>query len=166
MTNQTRGILRYLFVVLFGVFLHFAYELSGENPIVGLFALVNESVWEHLKLIFFPMLVLTVWDLFTSHRNNLCFLPARTIGILSGMTFIVVVFYTVTGVIGANIGWINIVIYLLGVAFAFWVEKKNIKICKPISPKAAIVILVVFIILFIIFTIAPPALGIFIPPTI
>lgn len=163
MTNRTRVILRYLFVVLLGVFLHFAYELSGENPIVGLFALVNESIWEHLKLLFFPMLVLTLWDLFTTQKNNLCFLPARTLGILAGFAFIVVVFYTVTGILGFNVAWLNILIYLLGVAVAFWVEKKRYSCCNNISVKVAIAILILFIILFIIFTIAPPALGIFIP---
>lgn len=164
MNNRTRIILRYLFVVLLGVFLHFAYELSGENPIVGLFALVNESVWEHLKLLFFPMLVLTLWDLFTTQKNNLCFLSARTLGILAGLAFIVVVFYTVTGILGFILAWINILIYLLGVAFAFWVEKKLCNRCNTISVKLAIAILILFILLFIIFTIAPPALGIFIPP--
>ena len=165
MTNRTRIFLRYLFVVLLGIFLHFAYELSGENPIVGLLALVNESVWEHLKLLFFPMLVLTIWDTFVTQRNNLCFLPARTIGILGGLIFIVVVFYTVTGVIGANIAYVNILIYLLGVAFAFGVEKKQNCKCIRFSITSTIGILVLLFILFIIFTIAPPALGIFIPIT-
>lgn len=163
MNNRTRIILRYLFVVLLGVFLHFAYELSGENPIVGLFALVNESIWEHLKLLFFPMLVLTLWDLFTTQRNNLCFLPARTLGILAGMAFIVVVYYTLTGILGFQLAWLNILIFLLGVAFAFWVEKKLAHKCNTISVKVAIAILIILIILFIVFTIAPPALGIFIP---
>ena len=163
MNNRTRIILRYLFVVLLGVFLHFAYELSGENPIVGLFALVNESVWEHLKLIYFPFLALTIWDSFTNYRNNLNFLPARTIGILAGLIFIVVVFYTITGILGFNVAWLNILIYLLAVAFAFWVEKRVVNACCIISVKFAILILIILLILFIVFTIAPPALGIFIP---
>ncbi len=165
MTNRTRIFLRYLFVVLLGIFLHFAYELSGENPIVGLFALVNESVWEHLKLLFFPMILLTIWDAVITQRNNLCFLPTRTIGILSGLIFIVVVFYTVTGIIGMNIAFVNILIFLLGVAFAFWVEKKQSCKCLRLSVTLAIGILILFVILFIIFTIAPPTLGLFIPIT-
>ena len=165
MTNRTRVFLRYLFVVLLGVFLHFAYQLSGENPIVGLFALVNESIWEHLKLLFFPMLLLTIWDTFTTQRNNLCFLPARTIGILAGLAFIVVVFYTISGIIGTNSAFVNILIFLLAVAFAFWVEKKQNRKCVHLSVTLAIGILILFIILFIIFTIAPPALGIFVPIT-
>jgi len=165
MSNRTRIFLRYLFVVLFGVFLHFAYQLSGENLIVGLFAPVNESVWEHLKLLFFPMLVLTIWDTFVTQRNNLRFLPARTIGILAGLLFIIVVFYTVSGVIGTNFAFVDILIYLLGAAFAFLVEKKQCRKCVRLSVALAIGILVLLTILFIIFTIAPPALGIFIPMT-
>lgn len=163
MNQRTRFFIRYLFVVLFGVFLHFAYELSGNNPIVGLFAPVNESVWEHLKLLFFPMLTLTIWDLFITNRNNLNFLPARTIGILSGLAFIVVLYYTITGIIGMDIAWINIVIYLLAILYAFWLERKICSRCRGLSITWAIIVLIVFIILFIIFTIAPPPLGIFIP---
>ena len=163
MQNRTRFIIRYLFVVLLGVFLHFAYELSGENPIVGLFALVSESVWEHLKLIFFPMLVLTLWDLTTTHKNNPCFLPSRTLGILAGFLFTIIVFYTITGILGFNVAWVNILIYLLAVVFAFWVEKKLCTKCPPISIATSVAILVVLVILFFIFTIAPPDLGIFTP---
>ncbi len=163
MNQRTRNFLRYLFVVLLGVFLHFAYELSGENPIVGLFATVNESVWEHLKLIFFPMLVLSIWDMFHTQKNSLCFLPARTLGILAGMAFIVVAFYTITGILGFMVDWINILLYLLGMFIVFWVEKKLQHSCNTISVKLAIVLWIFFIILFIIFTIAPPALGIFVP---
>lgn len=166
MNQRTRIILRYLVVVLLGIFLHYAYELTGENPIVGLFALVNESIWEHLKLVFFPMLALTIWDSFTNQKNNLCFLPARTLGILSGLAFIVVVYYTITGILGFQTAWLNILIYLLAVAFAFKVEKKLSTRCNTISIKLAIALLILFTILFIIFTIAPPALGIFIPITV
>ena len=165
MNRLTRFFLRYLFVVLLGVLLHFAYELSGENPVVGLFALVSESVWEHLKLIFFPMLVLTLWDMFTNQRNNLCFLPARTLSTLAGITFVVITYYTVTGILGFQTAWINILIYLLRVLVVFFIEKKLCRRCNAISVKLAIVLWVLFILLFIIFTIAPAALGIFVPPT-
>lgn len=164
MTNRTRIIVRYLFIVLLGVFLHFAYELSGENPIVGLFALVNESVWEHLKLLFFPFLILTIWDSFTRYRNNLAFLPARTLSLLFGIAFILVAFYTISGIIGENIAWINILIFLLAVAVVFFFDVRLCRRCIRISIPFAIAIWVTLAILFIIFTIAPPALGIFIPP--
>ena len=43
-------------VVVLGCLNHFIYEWTGESPISALFCPVNESVWEHLKLLFFPYL--------------------------------------------------------------------------------------------------------------
>lgn len=163
MNNKTRCILRYLFVVLLGLILFFAFDLSGGNLIVGLFAPINNSVWETLKLIFFPLLVLTIWDLFTSYRNNTTFLPARTIGILAAMTFYVVSFYTIFGIIGTVLFWVAIVIYLASIAYAFLVERKVCGKNKWLTTTISIVILIVLVILFVVFTLAPPALGIFIP---
>ena len=50
------NLFRFIFISVLGVLLHFTYEWSGNNPIVGLFSATNESTWEHLKLLFFPML--------------------------------------------------------------------------------------------------------------
>jgi hypothetical protein len=40
------------FIAFLGTALHFTYELSGRNIMVAPFSAVNESVWEHLKLVF------------------------------------------------------------------------------------------------------------------
>ena len=53
-----------LFVAIFGTLLHFMYEWSGHKRFVSIFAAVNESTWEHLKLVFFPMLLTTIIGLF------------------------------------------------------------------------------------------------------
>ena len=47
------------FVLITGSLAHFLYGWSGNNHIVGLFTPVSESIWEHMKLIFFPMLIYT-----------------------------------------------------------------------------------------------------------
>ncbi|MDD7025196.1 MAG: DUF6512 family protein, partial [Oscillospiraceae bacterium] len=46
-----------LFVIITGTISHFVYEWSQNNFILGLFFPVNESTWEHMKLLFFPMLI-------------------------------------------------------------------------------------------------------------
>ncbi len=46
-----------LFVLITGSLAHFLYDWSGNNLIIGLFSPVSESIWEHMKLIFFPMLI-------------------------------------------------------------------------------------------------------------
>ena len=43
------------FAIALGTLLHFTFEWSGNNPVVGIFSAVNESTWEHLKILFFPM---------------------------------------------------------------------------------------------------------------
>ena len=48
-----------LAVILLGSLSHFLYELSGGAAIFALFCPINESVWEHLKLLFFPFLFIT-----------------------------------------------------------------------------------------------------------
>ena len=42
--------------ILAGSALHFLYDL-WPNPLTAVFAPVNESVWEHLKLLYAPFLV-------------------------------------------------------------------------------------------------------------
>ena len=80
------NLFRFIFISVLGVLLHFTYEWSGDNAVVGLFSAVNESTWEHLKLLFFPFLLLTILEVLL--RGNMLpeqFLPARVLGILAGM---------------------------------------------------------------------------------
>ena len=75
------NLFRFIFISVLGVLLHFTYEWSGDNAVVGLFSAVNESTWEHLKLLFFPFLLLTILEVLL--RGNMLpeqFLPAREIG--------------------------------------------------------------------------------------
>ena len=43
-----------------GTLLHFVYEWTGGNPLIAAFCAVNESTWEHMKLLAVPWLVWTV----------------------------------------------------------------------------------------------------------
>ena len=45
----------YIAVTVLGTLLHFVYGWSSSNMLVGLFAAVNESTWEHMKLAFYPI---------------------------------------------------------------------------------------------------------------
>ena len=97
-----------IFVIILGTTLHFSYTWSKSNSIVGLFSAINESTWEHLKLLFFPMLITTIigYLIFKDIFPN--FLSSKTIGILSAMLSTVILFYTYTGIIGTNYAFINI----------------------------------------------------------
>lgn len=161
MTHFKKHIIPYIFVTGLGVLAHFTYEWSGKNSIVGLFSPVNESTWEHLKLIFFPMLLLTVWNILSSHRGDYDFLPARTTGILAAMGFTIVTFYTYIGVIGHNIDFINIIIYFLAVAFGFWVENRMYEKTGFLNPRTSLAVLFIVTLLFALFSYMTPHIGIF-----
>jgi hypothetical protein len=45
------------FIIFLGSAFHFTYEFSGRFAFVGVFSAVNESVWEHLKLAFWPSVI-------------------------------------------------------------------------------------------------------------
>lgn len=122
---------------ILGVLAHFAYDFFGQNPIAALFFPTNESTWEHLKLLYFPMLLcLCAGAVFISpdkkpstgsiearrhHVFKSCYIVGMCAGLYSGIVSIIVLFYTLTGVIGYNIDWLNIAIFFVAVLFAHFV---------------------------------------------
>lgn len=123
-SKNIRIILGIIICALSGVLLHFVYEWSGENKFVGYFSAVNESTWEHLKLLFIPMLAFTIFEYFKFKEFNTNFLFSRTVSIIVGMLFIVSAFYTISGITGkTNMPVINISIYVLAVIIAFLITR-------------------------------------------
>lgn len=148
-----------LFVSVLGTLFHFFYEWSGQNAFVGLFAPVNESVWEHLKLLFFPMLL---YSLFLRRLNSdyPCIVSALFAGMLCGCALIPVLFYTYSGVLGKSLVWMDISIFYISVITAFvltcrWASSEH---CA--RKKAGLYFLVLLLTLcFFLFTFVPPAAG-------
>ena len=159
---------RFLFISVLGVLLHFTYEWAGDNPIVALFSAVNESTWEHLKLLFFPMLLLTIIELLFTEKRQLPsnYLFARTIGILSGMAFIVIAFYTLTGVFAKLPDVVNITLYFLGVFLALCIENKINRGNSQNHSAFAAIVLLALTIAFFVFTKYPPSIGLFANPVL
>lgn len=160
------NLFRFIFISVLGVLLHFTYEWSGDNAVVGLFSAVNESTWEHLKLLFFPFLLLTILEVLL--RGNMLpeqFLPARVLGILAGMGGIVVGFYTLRGVLDRNYDALNIALYFAGVLLSLFVENKRYRKSSLLSTKAAAAVLLLLTVAFFVFTYCPPDIGLFWDPT-
>jgi hypothetical protein len=107
---------------ILGTLMHFFYEWSGQNQIVGLFTPVNESVWEHLKLLFFPVILFSVVENIIYGKNFGIFLFSRVLGIASGLGLIVSMHYTYSGIIGKSNTVVDMCLYFLGVAAAYLVS--------------------------------------------
>ncbi len=148
-----------------GTILHFLYDWLGGAVWIAPFSGVNESTWEHMKLLFWPMFLYAVAQSFL-FRDRKDFWCVKLRGILLGLSLIPIIFYTFNGVIGKSPDWINIAIFFISAAAAyiyetrlFHSEKVN---CR--SSKTAFAALCVFGLMFAVFTFRTPELGIFLDP--
>ena len=152
-------------VSLLGTLLHFLYEWLDCAWWIAPFSGVNESTWEHMKLLFWPMLAFAFLEsfFFREYRNFACI---KLRGILLGLALIPVLFYTYNGVIGKSPDFINIAIFFIAAASSFLYETKklyeNELKCK--NPRLASVVLSLIALCFIVFTFRTPKLDIFKDP--
>ena len=155
----------FAFTSLVGTLLHFLYDWLGEARWVAVFSGVNESTWEHMKLLFFPMLLYAVFERFILwDRDDFWCIKLR--GILLGLALIPVIFYTYNGAIGKSPDWLNIAIFFISAACAYIYEarlfRKSALTCK--NPSLAVVLLVFLALCFTVFTFTAPKAGIFRDP--
>ena len=148
-----------------GTLLHFLYDWLGEATWIAPISGVNESTWEHMKILFVPMFIFAiVQSFFFRDRENFWCIKLR--GILLGIILIPVLFYTYNGVIGKSPDWLNIAIFFISAAIAYLYETRlmneNKLLCK--SPKGRIIALCAIALLFVVFTFATPNLDIFKDP--
>ena len=147
-----------------GTLLHFLYDWTG-SLLVAPFSGVNESTWEHMKLLFWPMFIFAiVQSFFFKDRDD--FWCVKLKGTLLGLMLIPVVFYTYNGVIGSSPDWINVAIFFISAAIVYIFETRQFKeeatVCK--NPRIAFSLLCAIAALFVFFTFATPELGIFKDP--
>jgi len=86
-------IIRITIIFLFGCMLHFLYEISNHNKVVALFAAVNESTWEHIKIALTPIFLYSLYD-FYIYGLNPNYMFAKLTSILSCILLIPIIFYT------------------------------------------------------------------------
>ena len=148
-----------------GTLLHFLYEWFEEAVWIAPFSGINESTWEHMKLLFWPMFIFAVIQSFF-FRDRQDFWCIKLRGILLGLILIPIIFYTYNGAIGKSPDWLNITIFFLSAAATYLYETRrfNIQSLNCTSPKISITILCIIALLFIIFTFKTPKLEIFKDP--
>ena len=155
-----------LFCIILGTLLHFTYELSNQNAFIGTFSAVNESVWEHLKLTFFPTLITTLLSsFFLEHYKE--FIGYRLKGILYSLSFTVIFFYTYSGILGKSILIIDILTFIVSIFVCEYITLKQFFRFQENSNGKLIYNLAIWIIiaiLFVIFTFYPLPIGLFTPP--
>jgi len=155
-----------VFIIFLGSALHFTFELSGGNPVVGAFSAVNESVWEHLKLVFWPALLFMLIEYVQLKETTNNFALAKTAGVYLAIIIIPIIFYSYTAITGKSIFLIDISTFVVAVIIGQISSYKLLTHKKlPHSfNRISLVLLVLLGIAFILFTFYPPQLAIFRDP--
>lgn len=131
---------------------------------IGIFGAVNESVWEHLKLLFMPVLAFTVFEYVWIGESYPNLLYENAVAVILGMAFLVVFYYTYTGVWGDNLTWLDIGSYFASVLIFSMYSYQKTKRYKAGTQKhtlAGMLIFIIFFAMFAYFTFFPPAIGLF-----
>ncbi len=160
----TWQLLGYGVTVLSGTLLHFLYEWLGESPWIAAFSGVNESTWEHMKLLFWPLFIYGIIESFF-FKDKAGFFGIKLRGTLLGLLLIPVIYYTYNGVIGKSPDWVNIAIFFISAAAVFIYEVRLYNREKQLkSTPAPLIALISLALLFILFTYKTPCLEIFRDP--
>ncbi len=108
-------ILTGLAAVLLGAALHFLYKWM-PNAVTALISPVSESLWEHVKLIYWPYLLAAFWlnrGRPGGMRPWLFALPLMCLVMLA-------LGYSYHILLGGEALWVDVAVYLVTMAFGFW----------------------------------------------
>ena len=130
-----------VFAVIAGTLSHFVYEWLGENPIAAIFFPIDESVWEHVKLLFFPTLFYCLFLIKKWKQIYPCIIPSVPVGIVTGSLSIPAFFYFYTAILGTHLLVLDILIFIISVFITFLVIYKLTLSCR-ISGNAGWILLV------------------------
>ena len=153
-----------LAVAILGSLNHFLYDWTGGSSFAALFCPINESPWEHLKLLFFPFLFVTLGTAALYRFLDRRFFYCRFLGVLCGMAFILISFYTYTGIWGTHVLILDLLIFFLSVVLSFSDARHFCRTRKQI-PSATLIFFLcgADIFFFFAFTCFPPGIPLFFP---
>lgn len=156
----------FLAVSVLGTLAHFCYEWSGEKLLVGAFCAVNESTWEHMKLLAVPWILWTAVTILIERRAD-CAAP-RAAGLLTGLILIPALFYTYTGICGKSVDVVNVLIFQAAV-LAAWLVSRGLQrrgsLSAPLWQVLGILVQLGAAAVFAVWTVNPPELPLFVDPT-
>lgn len=158
---------KWFFLSAVGTFLlgcawHFFYPWC-PHPLVGFFAPVDESIWEHFKLLYWPVLPAAAllayqFDTKAVWSSFLCQLLWMPLALAS-------MYYLAAGGFGIAHGIVNIALYAIAIGWGF-VRAYRTTCSRAVQPRLGELCMLVGLYggILILFTLATPDLPIFQPP--
>lgn len=153
------------FTAVLGTLLHFLFDWT-KSPALAPISAVNESTWEHMKLLFFPTFFFALIQNRFLSREFPNFWWVKLVGIIVGLLLIPILFYTFNGAFGSSPDWLNILFFFIAITAAYLLEFWLLKRDYFLLPLPILACIALFIIAFCfgLFTFYPPKLPIFQDP--
>ena len=157
---------RYLWSIpilfLVGSFFHFLYALTAYSPIVGAVAAVNESVWEHQKMVVLPVISWWIIAFLARGLHNQIIAQKWFTGLLVSLLVSILAipssFYFYSDAFGAHLLIVDVFILLLAVTLGQCLGIHFYRHAKGIPVYASITIILLILLMFVIFTFYTPVL--------
>lgn len=142
---------------------HFLFEWSGGSPVVGIFATVNESVWEHTKIIYFPFLFYAIAEYFILRPDFRRFFTAKAISMGLILLLMITFFYTYSGMFGVESLVVDIIFTFVLTIIAFIVSYRNYIVNHGCEQYFLFALILFFAVLAmeLLFTAFPPHIPLF-----
>ncbi|MDH7490293.1 MAG: DUF6512 family protein [Anaerolineae bacterium] len=154
---ETAGV---AFILVAGAALHFAFAWSGYWRPIAWLAAVNESLWEHLKLAFWPAVAFALAEYVAFGSRMPTFWAAKGVGIALMPAVIVGLFYAYTAVLGDSFLPLDILIFIAAAALGQWVSYRLLFSPRPVA-RAAAILPILLALAFVLFSYRTPHIGLF-----
>ena len=166
--KNSRDVIRWeiystIFVIGFGAIFHFVFRWFGRPAVLGLFAPVNESVWEHLKMCYWPVLIFSIFQYQKIGKDNPNFFFAKLCGILALECTVLFIFYSYFIFLGKTILMVDILSFVIGAFVSHLVILRMYRsdvIRKPMK-MISVAVYTGMALIFMLFTFNTPHLPIF-----
>lgn len=99
-------------ISIIGTLLHFLYDISKHNKIVGVFGAVNESTWEHMKIALTPTFFWSLIDGFIYGDNSNYFL-AKFGSLFAVIVLMPLLYYGYKFFLKKDMVFINVLIFYI-----------------------------------------------------
>lgn len=162
---RTWSVIGLLWTLAAGNLLHFVYDWTGKSVAAALFAAVNESTWEHMKLLAVPWILFSIVECIVLRSGGTT--APRAAGLLVGLAAIPLLFYGYKGIVGKGSMVVDILIFQVAVLLAFWVNwtlQKRRQLSGGGWTVLGLLVLLGVWALFLLFTFRAPDLAVFIDP--
>lgn len=145
---------------LVGSVLHFVYD-AIPLTVVAIIAPVNESIFEHLKLVLYPMLFIDLFLLW-KYKKKAYSLTSMLLGILTGIISVVLIYYFYHCGLGIESLIVDIALLFISILFGNIIMVIVDKHHWNIDWRINLLILGILILFFSVWTFYPPDLPLFI----